>query len=34
MSSLLVGHTVQKVDTGGDVLAKLVLHMQIGRAHV
>lgn len=25
MSSLLVGHTVQKVDTGGDVLAKLVL---------
>ncbi|WP_270416415.1 helix-turn-helix domain-containing protein [Bifidobacterium pseudolongum] len=25
MSSLLVGHAVQKVDTGGDVLAKLVL---------
>lgn len=25
MSSLLVGYTVQKVDTGGDVLAKLVL---------
>ena len=25
MSSLLVGHTVQKIDTGGDVLAKLVL---------
>ncbi len=25
MSSLLVGHTVQKIDTGGDVLAKLIL---------